>query len=643
MNGFDLILERIKADPYKATLRFRYLALIADLHDPMEKASEVLKLAEFCHPDFPREALQSAYLVCRYDPKNLKAVQIIIDILEGQKRLPQASFMREYRAKIASQQSVTSNQFFNDISKSGLFEPNGVDEALSFNPGEEFLADQISGDFSMANESKLMSLLSKDHKPNGTDSKPSSSLFELTPDSLSGSKQSQSPAIGSNLSQGIASSEGKPMTSKSHGQSPSSILSEAPSVFTPPASLTPPSTLTPPTSLTLPSTLLSKNAGSQDLEARERLNSESQLAPFDAMIDLAIEVQESSALEAIADLGGLDAHAVALEFSDTTSLGAEDQRDTSSLSLGHQPDVSLTEISWAHEGEVQDKAVEFGGDPSTQLYSPLLDLDKDGEVEFEKKTFLSQKFPASKWSKESPTIREDTMISSRHRGYGGVNPQEGSEGFAEGTLISSFESTENHDFAEAKDHRGANSKILRDEPFGKVLSQSLVKDVEGLSSESPNSNLNSGPQSAVWWQQALASHSKKTALGTLELDPQSFSYFLQESLPEQKSSHEVIRRYLTTEQKQRLFSYFLNVSTPGMELLKIDVFMAFGASLEAVQLVRDYVDQGEIDLSALVQRARFLWQALGWQPFIWRGQEGREEFRRILFLRPSQRPSLEML
>jgi len=103
----------------------------------------------------------------------------------------------------------------------------------------------------------------------------------------------------------------------------------------------------------------------QEIAASDLENSERQLAPFDAMMDLEMLPQESIALDAIADLGSLGSRPSNLEFSENTSSGTDGQRATSSLFPGPQPEVSLTEISRVHEEEVQVETFEFGADPST--------------------------------------------------------------------------------------------------------------------------------------------------------------------------------------------------------------------------------------------------------------------------------------
>ncbi|MEI8025716.1 MAG: hypothetical protein WCI18_05130 [Pseudomonadota bacterium] len=655
MKGFDLILERIKADPFKATLRFRYLALVADLPDPMEKAHEVLKLAEFYKLDFPREALQTAYLVCRYDPKNLKAVQIIIEILETQNRLPQASFMREYKAKIDSQKDVTSNQFFGDISRSGLFDSSSVDESLTFNPGEEFLADQLSGEFSNANESKLISLLSIDSRVKQKSPNASSTIFEITPIDLTGAGLSQASDLGADPVEESLSSKVAPMAPNSQGSSslysPSNLSEGSPSpLMDLPSSLTPPSSLIPPSSLTPPANLVSSKRPSLEAELSAVPNSKSLSTSVEASLDLTFESQESTFVEALPDGSSSGSKITNREFSNSTSWGIEDS------SVGHtalpyveQLDVSSREVALSHQEEVADRALDFedSGQVHTQLYSPRLDLMEVEEVE--DKTFLSHNSSERKWASESPLKGDETVVSRSAQVQESFQEQEGSEegeerlGEAKVTFALSSESAANYPPAEGKDSPATLPTVLKEESFAAEVEQSIAKEFDSSYAESRNKNQTFGPQSTTWWQQALESHSNKTTLGRLEMDPESFSYFLLENLREHKSPYEVIRRSLSTEQKNRLFSYFLNISTPGMELLKIDIFMAVGAGLEAVQLIREYTEQGEIELSSLVQRARVLWQVLGWQPFLWQGQEGREEFKRILFLRPSQRPSLEML
>ena len=111
MLGFENLLRCIKEDPRKTTLKLRYLALVADLPSASEKISVLLKLAEFYRMGFPKEALQIAYLVCRYDNSNVPAIEIIIEVLELQGKDTQARFMSDYLSKIRRNVQVSGTDF----------------------------------------------------------------------------------------------------------------------------------------------------------------------------------------------------------------------------------------------------------------------------------------------------------------------------------------------------------------------------------------------------------------------------------------------------------------------------------------------------------------------------------------------------
>jgi len=673
MKGIGLILDRIRSEPLKVVLRLRYLALVADLPDPMEKAKAVLELAEFYRPNFPREALQTAYLVCRYDPKNLRAIQIIIDVFQRENRVPQVAFMRQYKEKLESKQSVTSNELFSDISKSGLFDPTSVDPAVSFNPGEEFLAEQLSGDFSRDDQSNLVEFLSQEKSLSDKSLKSTSAPFDFNPIEGSRGQENQLPGKGATFSLDIFSRESSPLINKPDGAgspSPSTVvevslssLSAIPSSLEPLSSLEPPSSLHPPSSLTLDDSLLSsRNSFAKEIPALDLESSVSNPGLVEVNLNGGLESQNIPDSEVLPDSMSMGSTVASQMVNQSQSMAWEDLSfETRQNSFADPSDIVLRSTVLLKNDEVEEKGFDFVENTQilTQLSSPKIDLNESELLE--EKTVVSVKFPHVEKTSGSWVKTEVTQLSSDHRSLEASEWEEGTgdglnnNGLNNDGLISddvkaeggksaaSIGPSETHSDGALGRFPGREAKTSEIEPFGKSDAQNLSKDLDSPGDPSRHTTPISGIQSAIWWQQALESHSKTTAVGRAEMDPESFSLFLLENLSEHKSPHEVIRRYLTTEQKQRLFSYFLNVSTPGMELLKIDIFMGIGAGLEAVQLIREYAEQGELELNSLVQRARTLWQVLGWKPFVWQGSEGREVFKRILTSRPSQRPSLEML
>jgi len=497
--------------------------------------------------------------------------------------------------------------------------------------------------------------------------KSTSSPFDFNPKEGSRGQENQLPGRVATFSLESFSRESSPLINKSNGASspsPSTVAEVSLSSLSAiPSSLEPLSSLEPPSSLTLDdSLLLSRNSFAKEIPALDLESSVSNPGLVEVNLNEGVESQNIPDSEVLPDSMSIGSPVASQMVNQSPSMAWEDLSvETRQNSLADPSDIALRGTVLLKNDEVEEKGFDFVENTQilTQLSSPKIDLNESELLE--EKTFVSVKFPHVEKTSGSWVKTEVTQLSSDHRSLETSEWEEGTgdglnnNGLNNDGLISddvkaeggksaaSIGPSETHSDGALGRFPGRQAKTIEIEPFGKSGEQNLSKDLEGPADPSRHKTPISGNQSAIWWQQALESHSKTTALGRAEMDPESFSLFLLENLSEHKSPHEVIRRYLTTEQKQRLFSYFLNVSTPGMELLKIDIFMGIGAGLEAVQLIREYAEQGELELNSLVQRARILWQVLGWKPFVWQGSEGRGVFKRILTSRPSQRPSLEML
>jgi hypothetical protein len=148
----------------------------------------------------------------------------------------------------------------------------------------------------------------------------------------------------------------------------------------------------------------------------------------------------------------------------------------------------------------------------------------------------------------------------------------------------------------------------------------------------------------TWWKRAIDRASKVSRQAeSQKFDVEAFAYSLLENLKDKLNPHEFIRTHLTESQKDALFKFFLGDPPPGMEVLQLDVYIAVGASLEAVQLIRRFVVQGDVDLNMLLRRARVLWHILNWYPIQWKSVDGQEKLIEILNSRPTQKASSEVL
>ena len=149
MKGLEVLLDKIAENPSKKMMRIRYLALVSELSDPAEKAKWCLKLANFYGSHHPEHALQVAYMVCKYDPDNIVALNIIIDSFEALGRNFQADMMREHLSKVRKNlvDDFERETVFKEISVDGVFSNEEEEGTNPFNrSAEEILNNEANID-----------------------------------------------------------------------------------------------------------------------------------------------------------------------------------------------------------------------------------------------------------------------------------------------------------------------------------------------------------------------------------------------------------------------------------------------------------------------------------------------------------------
>jgi hypothetical protein len=145
MKGLEVLLERLAEDPTKKIMKIRFLALVSEIEDSTEKAKWCLKLARFYGVNFPKEALQIAYMVCKYDPDNIAALNIIVDSFEALGKNGQAEALRTHLAKVRNDKADAAE-------RDHLIRDLGVEDAFSSDEAEHTNPFNLSADQIMSVE-----------------------------------------------------------------------------------------------------------------------------------------------------------------------------------------------------------------------------------------------------------------------------------------------------------------------------------------------------------------------------------------------------------------------------------------------------------------------------------------------------------
>ena len=137
MKGLEQLLEKIQQFPQKKILKIRFLAMVGDLADPAEKAVWCLKLSRLYSETDPKQALQLAYVACKYDPESLEAGAVISDSLTKMGKHEQSESMRECI-------SATQNNKADNRQQKHILNNLPVFEA--FTPDNQFVNSAQCGD-----------------------------------------------------------------------------------------------------------------------------------------------------------------------------------------------------------------------------------------------------------------------------------------------------------------------------------------------------------------------------------------------------------------------------------------------------------------------------------------------------------------
>jgi hypothetical protein len=97
--GLEAILDRIRVDP-KATLIDRYLSLVADMSDEAQKQTRALDLAELLMQTQQDQALQVAHMVYKSDRNCVRALDVMIEIMNARGRYAKAEVLKLERDKL---------------------------------------------------------------------------------------------------------------------------------------------------------------------------------------------------------------------------------------------------------------------------------------------------------------------------------------------------------------------------------------------------------------------------------------------------------------------------------------------------------------------------------------------------------------
>jgi hypothetical protein len=773
MKGFDLILDRLRQDPSQNTLRLRYIALVTDLESTEDKIDAVIKLLSVYRANYPAEALELAYLICKYDPKNIKAIEIIIEIFERQGRAAQADLMKTYLLKLQMKSSEAvkpkSTQAETDGSQT---QESGY--KFTFDPildllggGEQTVIPQSNDHSSSKISIDLMLDKKQDESPSSTDfgfkveapqlilestkwpkakdlkEVESSPTPSLEMDTVSPNRQEKETSNGNSYSAfnllGMDESKqnnkevqspypfeaslinGKPAERKSENaffdesnQRPTIILpahSNIEEEFSFRNSKMPTELHAGQVNKVEANpliqdffadpnvTVVAKLGASPDVEEKNVDNNQTVFLGNEGFLGASETIKIEPRLESLN------------KFKQTTPAAIEQIQKTDKITeiLDHDflaakekselPDLADTDLvidfndfksSPFKESEevLSEKKDQFYEEEHTllELVQPSLSSDSTPdyglatvrklEEEPVKEVTQSDFSPVKReleterenWNERSRVkegirerIREKVKEREKFKEKEGEKDREKVKGkVKEKEPLQVNELPYNASIGEETKievpvARESFSDFAQDEMFDQVdqgdSSAAVEKIVDDLlkanDSESAFNLLRDCAEKYAgmsWWKRAIDRASKVSRQAeSQKFDVEAFAYSLLENLKDKLNPHEFIRTHLTESQKDALFKFFLGNPPPGMEILQLDVYIAVGASLEAVQLIRRFVTQGDVDLNMLLRRARVLWHILNWYPIQWKSVDGQEKLIEILNSRPTQKASAEVL
>lgn len=172
MKGLEILLEKIAEDPSRNTIKRRYLALVSELADAKQKAHWCLKLARLYSKTNPQNALQIAYVICKYEADNIEALNIIIDSFEMMGRGFQADAMRDHLANVKRKivDQGGHDQVLKDLALDGAFSKQEAEATNPFNLSSDQILDQVSS-IDSSNENPPQSLTLDHTEPPSTEQK----------------------------------------------------------------------------------------------------------------------------------------------------------------------------------------------------------------------------------------------------------------------------------------------------------------------------------------------------------------------------------------------------------------------------------------------------------------------------------------
>lgn len=146
MKGLEILLGKIAEDPTRNTIKRRYLALVSELADAQQKAHWCLKLARLYAKKNPQNALQIAYVICKYEADNIEALNIIIDSFEMMGRGFQADAMRDHLANVKRKivDKGGHDQVLKDLALDGAFSQQEAEATNPFNLSSDQILDQVN-------------------------------------------------------------------------------------------------------------------------------------------------------------------------------------------------------------------------------------------------------------------------------------------------------------------------------------------------------------------------------------------------------------------------------------------------------------------------------------------------------------------
>ncbi len=105
--GLEKLLDRIKNDP-SATLVNRYLVLVAEITSEPDKSNAALALAEVLVSSRADQALSIAHMTYKADPRNGRALDVMIAVMDAKGRYGKSEVLKRERQKLFEMNGSTA-------------------------------------------------------------------------------------------------------------------------------------------------------------------------------------------------------------------------------------------------------------------------------------------------------------------------------------------------------------------------------------------------------------------------------------------------------------------------------------------------------------------------------------------------------